>query len=500
MASGAESKRWGSFDLLERIGGGPSGEVFRARPLGGGPVVALRLLPAGARTDSARAAAFVRQGEQLAAIEHPHLVRVLSTGVHDGRAGRAMELFDGISMAQLVEEQGPLAPQELATVGSALCRALGALHAAGVVHGDLRARNVVRARGMRVVLTDPGSDLLPARGAAASAPLGAGAAAFFMAPERLRGDAPSAADDLYALGALLHLLATGTLPVTAEDLLALRAAHERGGRQAVGKLRRDLPPALAAAIDRALAHDPRARFADAAELERALLGEPVAPPPAPSAQQPGRAASAGPTPARRIPWSWMAVVLALAAGTAGIWPLLRGGLPGAPPPGNESADAPTAAAEGAPALEARLFRSGLVRDEPLGPSSVVAAGDALYLMLAPAEDQYLVVLHRSADGRLAALLPGTPGAAAERIAAGRRIRVPGAEGGRVGRWQAGAGGVELFVVLGSREPIPLLDAALVGRTVENPLLLEDLAGRYFVDRDPPEGTTRHLFAVAVREP
>lgn len=492
MASGAESKRWGSFDLLERIGGGPSGEVFRARPLGGGPVVALRLLPAGARTDSARAAAFVRQGEQLAAIEHPHLVRVLSTGVHDGRAGRAMELLDGISMAQLVEEQGPLAPQELATVGSALCRALGALHAAGVVHGDLRARNVVRARGMRVVLADPGDEPPPVRGAAASAPLRAGAAAFFKAPERLRGDPPSAAGDLYALGALLHLLATGTLPVTAEDLLALRAAHERGGRQAIGKLRRDLAPALAAAIERALAHDPRARFADAAEMERALLGEPVAPPPAPSAQQPGRAAPAGPTPARRIPWSWMAVVLALAAGTAGVWPLLRGGPPDAPPPGSATA--------GAPALEARLFRSGLVRDEPLGPSSVVAAGDALYLMLAPAEDQYLVVLHRSADGRLAALLPGTPGAAAERIAAGRRIRVPGAEGGRVGRWQAGAGGVELFVVLGSREPISLLDAALVGRTVESRLLLEDLAGHYFADGDPPEGTTRHLFAVAVREP
>jgi hypothetical protein len=196
----------------------------------------------------------------------------------------------------------------------------------------------------------------------------------------------------------------------------------------------------------------------------------------------------------------VAVVLALAAGTAGIWPLLRGGPPAAPPPGSGPTVAPAAAADGAPALEARLFRSGLVRDEPLGPSSVVAAGDALYLMLAPAEDQYLVVLHRSADGRLAALLPGAPGQAAERVAAGRRVRVPGTEGGRVGRWQAGPGGVEFFAVLGSREPIPLLDAALVGRTVENPLLLEDLAGRYFVDRDPPEETTRHLFAVAVREP
>ncbi|MCU0222562.1 MAG: serine/threonine-protein kinase [Acidobacteria bacterium] len=500
MASGAGSKRWGSFELLERIGGGPSGEVFRARPRGGGPVVALRLLPVGARTDSARTAAFVRQGEQLAAIEHPHLVRVLSAGVHDGRAGRAMELLDGISMAQFVEEQGPLAPQELVTVGSALCRALGALHAAGVVHGDLRARNVVRARGMRVVLADPGDEPPPLRGAAASAPLRAGAAAFFTAPERLRGDPPSAAGDLYALGALLHLLATGTLPVTAEDLLALRAAHERGGRLALSKQRRDLPPALAAAIDRALAYDPRARFADAAEMERALLGEPVAPPPAPPPVQPGRAAPAGPKPARRFPWSWMAVVLALAAGTAGVWPLLRGGPPEAPPPESAIAGAPAAAAAGAPALEARLFRSGLVRDEPLGPSSVVAAGDALYLMLAPAEDQYLVVLHRSGDGRLAALLPEMPGAAAERIAAGRRIRVPGSEGGRVGRWQAGAGGVELLAVLGSREPISLLDAALVGRTVENPFLLEDLAGRYFVDGDPPEGVTRHLFAVAVRGP
>ena len=66
-------------------------------------------------------------------------------------------------------------------------------------------------------------------------------------------------------------------------------------------------------------------------------------------------------------------------------------------------------------------------------------------------------------------------------------------------WQAGPGGVELFLVLGAREPIALLDAALVGRTAENPLLLEGLAGRYFENRDLPPGVSRRGFTVAVRE-
>jgi hypothetical protein len=479
--------------VLERLGGGSSGEVFRARPVAGGEVVALRLLPAGARTDSAQAAAFVELGRRLAGLEHPHLVRVLGASVHGGRAGRTMEFVDGPTMAQLVEEQGPLAPQELLATGTALCRALGALHAAGLVHGDVRARNVVRARGQRVVLMDPGAESLPTRGAAASVRLGAGAPAYFAAPELLRGEAPSPTADLYALGALLHLLATGALPVTGEDLLALRAAHEKGGRRPVAKRRRDLPPALATTIDRALAHDPRARFADAAEMERALQGEAVPPPPGPREERPRRGSTGGPA------WTWLAVAAAVAAGTAGIWPLLRGGEAIAPSPEPPGVGAASVPADGAPALDARLFRSGLVRDEPLGVSSQVQPGEELYLMLAPAEDQYLYVLHRSADGRLAALLPGAAGTAAERIPAGRRMRVPGTAEGRIVNWRVGSGGVELFLVLGAREPIALLDAALVGRTAENPLLLEGLAGRYFEDRDRPPDVARHSFAVAVRE-
>ena len=485
--------RWGPLEVLERLGGGPSGEVFRARVTAGGQVVALRLLPAGTRTDSVQAAALVECGQRLARIEHPHLVRVLGAAVHGGRAGRYMEFVNGLTMAQLVAEQGPLAPQELVAIGTALCRALGALHAAGVVHGDVRGRNVVRARGLRVVLMDPGTDSLPVRGAAASIPLGTGSPAYFAAPELLRGEEPSPASDLYALGALLHQLATGALPVAGADLIALRAAHERGGRRPVGRLRRDLPPALAATIDRALAHDPRARFADAVEMERALQGETVPPPPA-ELEPRSRRAAAG-----HLSWSWLAVAAVAVAGAAGIWPLLRGGPVGPPEPAPPGAAAVPAPADAAPALEARLFRSGLVRDEPLASSSRVEPGDELYLMLTPAEEQVLYVLHRSADGRLAALLPDAPGMAAQRVPAGRRVRVPGPAGGRIVSWQAGPGGVELFVVLGAREPIALLDAALVGRTAENPLLLEGLAGRYFEDGDLPPGVSRRRFAVAVRE-
>jgi hypothetical protein len=493
MADDAGGRRWGPLEVLERLGGGPSGEVFRARPAAGGQVVALRLLPAGTGTDSARAAAFVERGQRLAGIEHPHLVRVLGAGVHGGRAGRIMEFVDGMAMDRLVGEQGPLAPQELIAIGTALCRALEALHAAGVVHGDVRARNVVRARGLRVVLMDPGTEPLPTRGAAASVPLSAGAPAYFAAPELLRGEPSTPASDIYALGALLHLLATGELPVGGADLIALRAAHEKGAGRPVGKLRRDLPPALAATIDRALARDPGARFAGAEEMERALLGEAVAPPPADLEARLRRARAGGPS------WTWLAIAAAAVAGAAGIWPLMRGEAAGPSPPEPPGAEVAAAAVPGAPALDARLFRSGLVRDEPLGESSQAEAGDELYLMLVPAEEQYLYVLHRSADGRLAALLPDAAGAAVARIPAGRRVRVPGPVEGRIVTWRAGPGGVEFFLVLGAREPIPLLDAALVGRTVENPLLPEGLAGRYFEEQDLPPDVSRRSFAVAVRE-
>ncbi len=311
--------RWGPLEVLERLGGGASSEVFRARVTVGGRIVVLRLLLAGARPDAAEALALVESGRQLARIEHPHLVRVLGAGVHGGRPGRYMELLDGITMAQFLDEQGPLAPQELVATGSALCRALGALHAAGVVHGDVRARNVLRARGQRIVLMDPGAAALPARGASASIPLSAGSPACFAAPELLQGEPPSPASDLYALGATLHLLATGALPVVGEDLIALRAAHDKGGRRPVGKLRRDLPEAIAESIDRALARDPRARFVDAAEMERALLGEAVPPP----VQLEGPLERA---PGRRHVWTWLAVAAALLAGVAGIWPVLRGGV------------------------------------------------------------------------------------------------------------------------------------------------------------------------------
>ncbi|MCU0253714.1 MAG: serine/threonine protein kinase [Acidobacteria bacterium] len=383
MEGGSGAARWGSLEVLERLGGGPSSEVFRARQGRGGPVVALRLLPPGRRSDAAEVAAFVKQGEQLAAIEHPHLVKVLSAGIHGGRAGRSMELLDGSSMAQLLDEQGPFAPQELLAVGTALCRALGALHAAGVVHGDVRPRNVVRARGMRIVLADPGTEPLPARGAAASVPLAAGAPAFFTAPELLRGDGPSAASDLYALGSVLHVLATGLPPVAGEDLLALRSAHERGARRPVGKLRRDLPPELAAAIDRALAADPGARFTDAAEMERALRGEAVSVPQRPSLE---RAERDRPI---RLSWTWLLLGVVLIAGLVGLWPLRRGE-PASPAPGASRESMPIAEPiDPAPAFEARLFRSGRLRDEPLGPSGSVVAGDELYLILAPSEEQFL---------------------------------------------------------------------------------------------------------------
>jgi hypothetical protein len=135
-----------------------------------------------------------------------------------------------------------------------------------MLHRDVKARNVVRQQGGRLVLMDFGAGRAEASTAAGD---GAGTP-LYMAPEVLAGAPASVQSDVYGLGVLLYYLVTCTYPVTAPDLAALRAAHGAGRRRPIGPGDGDVPSAARAAIDRALATDPAERFAIAPELEGAL--------------------------------------------------------------------------------------------------------------------------------------------------------------------------------------------------------------------------------------
>ena len=253
VTAGQAVPRWGHLLLLEKIGEGAFGEVYRARDPWLDREVALKLLRRGVE-DRVPAARLVDEARTLARVRHPNVVTVYGADMHDGRVGLWMELVRGRTLAEIVASEGPFSAAEAAVIGQEICRALAAVHAAGLVHRDVKAQNVMREAGGRLVLMD----------------FGAGQTPLYLGPELLDFWEATVAGDIYALGVLLYHLVTGRFPVTGTSLEELRKAHALGNRRRLGEARPDLPDAFVAAVERALHADPAQRYGSAREMQEAL--------------------------------------------------------------------------------------------------------------------------------------------------------------------------------------------------------------------------------------
>src|SRR5205085_1899440 len=184
--AGAAPERWGHLMLLEPVGAGAQGEVWRAWDATLQRQVALKFLATeGTRTVSSD---LIAEARALARVRHPGVVAVHGVAEHGGRTGMWMEWIEGLTLAREIERRGALPAREVARIGVELCSALEALEGAGVVHRDVKPANIVLEAGGRVVLTDFGLGWRPAlddtRARTSGTPL-------FMAPELLGGGEPS---------------------------------------------------------------------------------------------------------------------------------------------------------------------------------------------------------------------------------------------------------------------------------------------------------------------
>ena len=259
---------WGTLRLKEKIGEGATAEIFRAWDPRLEREGAVKLLLPNATRGPSRLEAVLREARFLVRVSSPNTVRVFSVDEHDGRVGIWMELIRGRSLFEVVQERGPLSAREAALIGIDLCRALAAVHSKGVVHRDVKAQNVMREEGGRIVLMDFGIGHDFGQGglvASSGTPL-------YLAPEIFQGAAASPQSDLYALGVLLFFLVTGNYPVTGTSIQELRQAHQHRRRRLLRDLRPDLPGEFVEAVEMALAPEPGGRFHSAGEMERVLSG------------------------------------------------------------------------------------------------------------------------------------------------------------------------------------------------------------------------------------
>jgi serine/threonine protein kinase len=190
-------QRWGHLEILKRIGGGGFGEVYRARDPRLEREVALKLLRREREQATSLDSSVLKEGRLLARLHHPNVATIYGVDQHEGRVGLWMELVRGKTLEARLQEQGPSGAREAVGIGLDLCRALAAVHGAGLIHGDIKAQNVMREEGGRIVLADFGlgrdvsQDL--------NEPL-QGGTPLYMAPELLRGEPATIRSDIYALG------------------------------------------------------------------------------------------------------------------------------------------------------------------------------------------------------------------------------------------------------------------------------------------------------------
>lgn len=267
-----QGKRVGRFRLIEELGRGAMGRVFRAEDSLLHRQVALKVLPKVLRRGNKTIAAERLIGEARAAatLDHPSIVIVYEVNESGGVYYIAMEMLEGGSLRDLIKQAGPMEHERACLLCADAAGGLAQAHAMGIIHRDVKPANLMLTRGGRCKVVDFGlARMDDAADFSSTLPESVGTPQF-IAPELLRGISASARSDIYSLGATLWFLLTGHPPFEAGTAAELLDKHLEAPLPALESIRPDLPAGLVQAIGTALAKRPADRFESASQFEKVL--------------------------------------------------------------------------------------------------------------------------------------------------------------------------------------------------------------------------------------
>ncbi len=270
------------YEILEQLGEGGFGTVYKARHKILGRLVALKVLPPALRQEAESMERFKREAAALAQLDHPHVVRVYDADVEQSFPYLAMELVDGEDLRHALDARGRLPMAAVVRLGLELAEALDHVHRQDIVHRDVKPSNVIIDPDGAARLTDFGIAFAATLPRISRGMLGTPE---YMSPEQVEGRRVDGRSDLYSLGMTLYECLTGGVPFRREgdSLTALNALVRRILKEPVPPVRTrrpDTPAWLAEAVERCLAKQPADRFGDGAALAavlRAGLGSAAVP-------------------------------------------------------------------------------------------------------------------------------------------------------------------------------------------------------------------------------
>lgn len=269
------------YRVLEKIGQGGMGEVYKAEDRKLGRQVALKLLPPDAAEDETAKRRLLQEARAASALNHPNIVTVYSIEEAEGYAFIVMEYVEGETLKSIID-RGALETSRLIHLGSQVAEALGAAHSAGLIHRDIKPSNILVTSAGQAKILDFGLAKLTqisdqslsgkqtmSRLTKTGMVLGT---IVYMSPEQTRGEVLDARTDIFSLGCVLYEAATGKVPFSGPSILSVLHEIATADPPPPSTISTNVPQGIDSIIKRCLAKDRNARYSSAAELGNALRG------------------------------------------------------------------------------------------------------------------------------------------------------------------------------------------------------------------------------------
>ena len=262
--------RLGAYDVMEILGRGGMGTVFKAVDTTLARIVAVKILSPFLASHGTARQRFVREAKSAAAVVHDHVITIHAVDETEGQPYLVMQFVPGMSLQEKIDRNGPLEVKEILRIAKQIASGLAAAHEQGLVHRDIKPSNILLENGIeRVKITDFGLARAVNDASITHSEVIAGTPQY-MAPEQAKGEAVDHRADLFSLGSVMYTMCTGRPPFRADGTMAvLRSVCEKRP-MAISEINADIPSWLVEIIDRLHEKEPDERFQSAAEVERVL--------------------------------------------------------------------------------------------------------------------------------------------------------------------------------------------------------------------------------------